>query len=297
MRVSQYLDLEDGGQLLHRAQESWAQWTEQEPRLSVLHYDELDSWLRTSPPAEVNEVLHALATLAATDGGDDPAAAAVLARALLPGACVLVRKLRHLHEDTQLLVATQLWIEVRSFRWQTLRKVAANVLHNTRIGCLRIAGTANHTTRADRTWSVTDPVDPSSFFWSHLAAGERTRITANNEPATRPDRLGELAPSLRPTHRATTSPERPSQQELIDVLAWARDNELISEPDRNLLLYLVEEAHEVHVGRLGCANYGLTANEISIRVAPRCGLSQATVRRRAARSIQTLAAAADRYVA
>lgn len=297
MELSQYLDLEDGAQLLHRARQSWAQWTEQQPRLKVVGYDKLSDWLRTSPPAEVDEVLHALATLAATDGGDDVAAAAVLARALLPGACALVRKLRHLQGDPQLLVAAQLWIEVRSFEWRTLHKVAPNILHNTRTGCLRVAGTGSYITRADRTWSLTDPVDPSAFFWSHIAAGDRIPTTANDEPATRPSKTGEPEPSLRPALRANTTPERLSQQELADVLTWARDNEVISEPDHELLLCLVEEAQQVHVGRLGCANYGLTANEIAMRVAPRCGLSQATVRRRASRSIQALAAAADRYVA
>jgi hypothetical protein len=297
MRVSQYLDLEDGGQLLDRARESWAEWTEQEPRLAVVDYDELGEWLLESPPAEVDEVLHALATLAASDGGDDVAAAAVRAWALLPGACALARKFRHLQGDTQLLVAAQLWIEVRSFEWRRLRKVAGNILHNTRTGCLRVAGTSAQIKRADRTWSVTDLVDPSSFFWSHVAAGERSRMTVGDEPPAGAGQLAEDEPSLWPTHLATMSPERLSKQDLAEVLAWARDNEVISEPDRALLLCLVEEADEVETGRLGCVNYGLTANEISMRVAPRCGLSQATVRRRAARSIQALAAAADRYVA
>lgn len=298
MRVSQYLDLEDGGQLLDRARESWAQWTEREPRLEVVGFDELRQWLVESPPAEVDEVLHALATLAASDGGDDIAAAAALAWVLLPGACALTRKLRHLQGgDIQLLVAAQLWIEVRSFEWRRLRKVAANVLHNTRTGCLRVAGTASQTRRTDRTWSVAHVIDPNSFFWVHLAAGERSRITVGDQGSARSGQIGDDVPSLWPTHLATTSPERLSHQEVAAVLSWACDNEVISESERELLLCLVEEAGKVATGRFGRANYGLTANEISARVAPRCGLSPATVRRRVARSIQALSAAADRYVA
>jgi hypothetical protein len=291
MRVSQYLDLEDGGQLLDRACESWAEWTEQEPRLAVVDFDELGEWLFESPPTEVDEVLHALATLAASDGGDDVAAAALLAWALLPGACALARKFRHLQGDTQLLVAAQLWIEVRSFEWRRGPPRPGPKQQQTP------PGTSAQIRRSDRTWSVTDLVDPSSFFWSHLAAGERSRMTVGDEPPAGAGQLGEDEPSLWPTHLATMSPERLSQQDLADVLTWARDNEVISELDRELLLCLVEEADEVETGRLGCTNYGLTANEISMRVAPRCGLSQATVRRRAARSIQALAAAADWYVA
>jgi hypothetical protein len=39
------------------------------------------------PSAEADEVLHTLATLASPSGGDDLAAASVLACVLAPGAC------------------------------------------------------------------------------------------------------------------------------------------------------------------------------------------------------------------
>jgi hypothetical protein len=297
MRVSQYLDLEDGGRLLARARDSWAGWAEQEPHLQVVDFDELRGWLAESPPAEVDEVLHALATLAASDGGDDVAAAALLAWVLLPGACALARELRHLQGDTQLLVAAQLWIEVRSFEWRRLRKVAANVLLNTRTGCLREAGTASQIRRTDRTWSATDLVDPSSFFWDHLAAGDRSRLTPDSRHAGKSSRIADDDPMVRGTHFAPVPEEPRAPQEVAQVLEWACDNDVISQPDRDLLLYLVEEADLVDTGRFGRSIYGLTATEISLRVAPRCGLSQATVRRRAARSIRALAAAAAEYVA
>ncbi|GAB3991008.1 hypothetical protein [Nocardioides marmoraquaticus] len=295
MRVSQYLDLEDDAQLLAQAREAWGEWADQDPRLSVVAFDELQDWLAETSPAEADEVLHALATRAASDGGDDVAAAAVLAWVLLPGACALARELRRLEGDVKLMVAAQLWIEVRSFPWRRLRKVAANVLMNTRTGCLREVGTAGQVRRVDRAWSATDLVDPSSMFWNHLAAGDRARITAAGR-AGRP-RFGEDAPMLRPTHFAPMPAEPAGRLEVAEVLEWACENDVISELDRDVLLSLVEVAGEVEIDRVRRSNYGLTSNELSVQAAPRRGMSQATVRRRAARSIRALAAAADRYVA
>lgn len=295
MRVSQYLDLEDDAQLLAQARQAWGGWADQDPRLQVVGFDELQDWLAKTPPAEVDEVLHALATRAASDGGDDVAAAAVLAWVLLPGACALARELRRLEGDTKLMVAAQLWIEVRSFPWRRLRKVAANVLMNTRTGCLREVGTADQVRRVDRAWSATDLVDPSSMFWNHLAAGDRARITAAGR-AGRP-RFGQDVAMLRPTHNAAMPAEPTARVEIAEVMEWACENDVISELDRDVLLSLVEIAGVVEIDRVRRSNYGLTSNELSVRAAPRCGMSQATVRRRAARSIRALAAAAERYVA
>ena len=305
MRVSQYLDLEDDAQLLAQAREAWAGWAEQDPRLAIVTFDELQDWLAGTSAAVADEVLHALAVRAAIDGGDDAAAAAVLAWVLLPGACALTRELRHLEGEVTLMVATQLWIEVRTFPWRRLRKVAANVLMNTRTGCLREVGTAGQVRRVDRAWSATNLVDPSSSFWTHHAAGAQAH-TAAAGPVRRP-RFREDARVLRPAPFAAT-PVAPSSQsgidgvtEVVDVLEWGCENDVISELDRDVLLCLIEVAGEVEtdpgVRLVRRSNYGLTSNELSVRAAPRCGLSQATVRRRAARSIRALAAAADRYVA
>ena len=123
-----------------------------------------------------DEVLLALAMLAAPDGGDDIAAAAALAKCLLPGACRLAGWLstlppREVFRDSQPvmagawsavervneLVASQLWIEVRTFPWRRRSKVAANILINTRVGVLREVGDFFYVSRADRTWANTDP--------------------------------------------------------------------------------------------------------------------------------------------
>lgn len=297
MNVSQYLDLEDGGQLLTQAQDSWAGWCDQEPRLQVVNFDGLRQWLEESPPAEVDDVLHALATLAASDGGDDIAAAGLLAWALLPGACALVRDLRGLPGDTHLLVASQLWIEVRSFAWRRLRKVAANLLRNTRTGCLKEAGTASQLRRTDRTWSTTAPVDPTSLFWDHVAAGGPPRLDPDSRGTGKSSQSETDGPLMRRVSLAPPPEQLGAADEVVELLAWACDNEVISQPDRDLLLCLMEEADQVDTGRFGRTVCGLTAAGISVRVAPRVGLSQTTVRRRATRSIRALAEAADRYVA
>ena len=98
-------------------------------------FDDLRTWLPTVDHEASDQILLALAMLAAPDGGDDIAAAAALAKCLLPGACRLAGWLSTLppsevFRDSQPvtagtwsaverideLVASQLWIEVRTFR-------------------------------------------------------------------------------------------------------------------------------------------------------------------------------------
>ena len=299
MRVSEYLELEDDSELLRRAGGSWAAWTEREPRLAVVAFDGLRDWLDEAAPREADEVLHALATLAASDGGDDVAAAAVLAWVLLPGACRLARELRTLNRDVTMLVAAQLWIEVRSFPWRRLSKVAANIVMNTRAACLREAGAVGQVRRADRVWSASHVVSPDSFFWDHYAAGRRSERAATHDRSSgrQLEPGDEELPKLRAVQVACSPVDSDPAEEMAELLDWACENEVISAADRRLLQVVVEEADEVEIRRTGRSNAGLTAAEISRRVAPRLGLSQATVRRRAARCIRALAAAAERYVA
>jgi hypothetical protein len=89
-------------------------------------------------------------------------AAGVLAWVLLPGACSVARRLRSLSLRIDELVAAQLWIEVRSFPWQRLWKVAANILGNLRVAVLLDCGVPSQVQRSDRTWARTGP-DPGSW--------------------------------------------------------------------------------------------------------------------------------------
>ena len=179
MSVADQLGLRDEtSELLALADQRWGRWAIAYPALThccgVL---ELRSWLRGAAKAEADEALHALASLAAVNGGDDIAAAAALAWALMPGACTLANRLRTLGWRIDEIVAAQLWVEVRTFPWRRMRKVAANVLLNTRTGVLRDCNAKSQLERTDPTWSRTSPVDPYGTFWGGYASTHCERPT------------------------------------------------------------------------------------------------------------------------
>ena len=125
-------------ELLDQARVKWPAWVAADPRLGVVDdFDDLRAWLRSEDHEVSDEVLLALAMLAAPDGGDDVAAAAALAKCLLPGACRIAGwlstlPLKEVFRDSQPvaagtwsaverideLVASQLWIEIRTFAWR-----------------------------------------------------------------------------------------------------------------------------------------------------------------------------------
>jgi hypothetical protein len=311
MSVGDQLGLDDNSELLDQARQKWPAWVATDPRLGVVdNFDDLRSWLPTVDHEESDQVLLALAMLAAPDGGDDIAAAAALAKCLLPGACRLAGWLstlppREVFRDSQPvmagtwsavervdeLVASQLWIEVRTFKWRRLRKVAANILINTRVGVLREVGDFFYVSRADRTWANTTLVE--SFSAGDLTSADGGAGYSAEMPTERV--TGALF--HRPEILADAGPEQEeptATEELLELLAWACDHEVISPADRYLLLCLVEEADRVETRRLARGYGGLLSNEVSSRVAPRIGVSEATVRRHASRSMRALAAAASR---
>jgi hypothetical protein len=158
------------------------------------------------------------------------------------------------------LVAAQLWVEARTFPWRRLRKVAANVLMNTRAGVLRECGARSQLGRTDPTWCNTSVVDPAAPFWAGHVAGP------DAQPAAPAVRLGA-------------------------VLDWACANRVISDADRRLLLCLVSASDQAGTRRVGRGHGGLMANDVSAAVAERWGVSPRTIRRRASRSLHALAAA------
>ena len=311
MSVGDQLGLDDNSELLDQARQKWPAWVAADPRLGVVdNFDDLRSWLPTVDHETSDQVLLALAMLAAPDGGDDIAAAAALAKCLLPGACRLAGWLstlppREVFRDSQPvmagtwsavervdeLVASQLWIEVRTFKWRRTRKVAANILINTRVGVLREVGDFFYVSRADRTWANTTLVE--SFSSGDLTGADGGAGYSAEMPTERV--TGALF--HRPEILADAGPEQeePSAtEELLELLAWACDHKVISPADRYLLLCLVEEADRVETRRLARGYGGLLSNEVSSRVAPRIGVSEATVRRHGSRTMRALAAAAPR---
>ncbi len=261
MSVGGHLGLDgETSEPLALAHNKWDGWVQAQPELAAAGgMSSLRAWLSSADPARADQVLLGLATLGATDGGDDPVAAAALSWALLPGACTLANRLRTLTPRIDEVVAAQLWVEVRTFPWQRLTKVAANVLMNTRVGVLRECGAQSQVRRADPTWSSTHPVDPDSPFWRG--------------------------------HPDSTPPEPTPAEELLDVLDRACEQEVISRDDRRLLLCLVEAADRLPTARTGRGHGGLMANDITQDVAQQWGVSAVTVRRRTRWSIQALSSA------
>lgn len=299
MSVGDQLDLDDNSEVLDQARSKWPDWVAADSRLDVVaEFDDLRAWLPSVDRDASDEVLLALAMLAAPDGGDDIAAAAALAKCLLPGACRLAGWLstlppKSVFRDSQPLVggtwsaveridelvASQLWIEVRTFPWRRLRKVAANILMNTRVGVLREVGDFFCVSRADRTWANTTLVES-------LSSGEMPTGRVAGALFHRPEILADKSG---PDHDEPSATE-----ELLELLAWACERRVISDADRYLLLCLVEEADRVETRNLTRGYGGLIGNELSSRVAPRVGVSEATVRRHASRSMRALAEAAPR---
>ena len=134
----------------------------------------------------------------------------VYKKQLLPGACLMAHRLRSLTSRIDEVVAAQLWLEIRSFPWQRQRKVAANIVMNTRRGVLRELGVGQSAREADPTWARSLQCDPDSPVWAVMESRQ--------EPQSR------------------------SAAELADVLAWALERSVIDETDRDLLLTLAEVA-------------------------------------------------------
>jgi len=261
MSVADQLGLwDETSGLLALADQCWGQWATAYPALThCCGVRELRSWLPGADNAEADEALHALATLAAVDGGDDIAAAAALAWALTPGACILANRLRTLTWHIDEVVAAQLWVEVRTFPWRRLRRVAANVLKNTRAGVLRECDAKSQLERTDPTWSRTNLIDPNAQLWGYA--------------------------SIRGQYPASPG------QELLKLLAWACENRVITGADRALLLCLVEAADRAAPRRVDRGTGGLMANNLSEAVAQKWGIDPRTVRRRVRSSMDALSSA------
>ena len=126
------LGVADLAQGLAEARQLWQDWVEQDPRLASAPADDgLRDWLMLVGIDAADEVLHALVQIGSPSGRDCRAAAWVVAWALLPGAIAVARR-APAGPETDALVASQLWLEIRQFPWWRHQKVAGNVLANVR---------------------------------------------------------------------------------------------------------------------------------------------------------------------
>lgn len=259
MSVATQLGLSDPTTgLLGQARQAWPRWCEQRPGVRVVEdLLELPTWIQSADRQASDAVLHQLAELASPTGGNDVTAAAALAWLLLPGACVMAHRLRTLTHRIDEVVAAQLWLEVRSFPWQRQRKVAANIVMNTRRGVLRELGVGQSARDADPAWARAVPLSPDSTLWARVA-------------------------------RQDPPPAAPGC-ELADVLAWAMEHGFIDEASRALLLTLAVTADEKGISRNGRGRCGLCSHTVTAAVARRMGVSPITVRRRATTALHALA--------
>ena len=132
------LGVADLAQGLAEARQLWQDWVEQDPRLaSAPAVDGLRDWLMLVGIDAADEVLHTLVQIGSPSGRDCGPAAWVVAWALLPGAIAVIRRRASADPETDALVASQLWLEIRQFPWWRHQKVAGNVLANIRSAIAR----------------------------------------------------------------------------------------------------------------------------------------------------------------
>lgn len=179
----------------------WPDWARLRPVLRAVDLSDLRRWLRRGNAKKVGEVVHALAWLSATDGGDDLEAATLLAWLMVPVAGRVANDLHTMSPEIDALVASQLWIEVRTVNWRASSRVAGNIGKSLRRNILRDAG-----------------LDPSR--------------PATVEPVLWPD-LTECV--LSDCQSESEDPE----QTLLAVLDWGVESHTIEASDRELLLAMV----------------------------------------------------------
>lgn len=244
-------------------------------------------------------MLLALARLAAADGGDDPVAAGALAKCLLPGVCLTADRICQMvyigHLNTDLngsvgqvvdgLVASQLWIEVRTFPWRRLTRVASNIVVNVRHAVLADLGDNSRLWRYDKTWANTSALEVLTVGYVETWTPDLRLAGVSLEAITQ---------SLAVVDEDDSN--LCALERLLKVLAWGCEHEVITKSDRELLLVVAEEADKVKPART-CHRGGLLGNEVTARVGPRLGVSGPTVRRRVAASMAALAASVPPEVA
>lgn len=263
MSVAAQMGLSDPQRdVLAQARDRWPSWCRQQPGLGVVD-DLLDmpDWLRHAPSTAADDVLHTLARLASPTGGDDVTAAGALAWLLLPGACRIAYRLRSLSWRIDELVAAQLWLEVRDFPWERHRKVAANIVMNTRRGVLRDLGVGEPARQSDPTWARTVLLPPSDALWRVVLA-----------------RLWERA-------------DPPAGVDVAEVLSGAVGDGVISAGDVELLIGLAVAADDAGVTRTRRGQGGLCSRRVVRTVATSSGVSASTVKRRAIASLRAVATA------
>lgn len=184
----------------------------------------------------IDDVFVALLRLAARDHGDDQDAAMVVAHLMHKGGRSVAISLSDLSPDIDAVVATELWMQIRSYRWrQRQHSHALGLKNDTRAAVLRELAPARDDDGRRRQVSLS----PEVVTWlsdAHTAPVE----AATTEPTTR-----DVA------------------DELLDVLSWAKGTGVLTDADVRLLLEF--ELATRPQRRAAAAEWGLTDRHIRRR--------------------------------
>lgn len=157
MSVSDCFGLDDPeSPLLAEARVGWERWCAQDPLIAVVdHLDDLRTWTARASRGDKDRLLASLARLTR----DDRAAVAALVWLLIPGAVRVADSLHDLSPDIDDLVAGQLWIEASRGHLLPPRGIARAILATTRREVAAAFGVGQLAQRRDRAWSLAIVLD------------------------------------------------------------------------------------------------------------------------------------------
>jgi hypothetical protein len=209
-------------------------WASVEPVLAAFpDLESLAAGVRAGSDREhVDEVFGALLRLGARDHGDDVDAALVVAHLMHGGSRAVAISLRDLSPDIDVVVATELWMQIRGYRWGQRRHSHAMGLKNdTRAAVLRELAPARD------------------------GAGRRRHVLLS------PDFVTVLS-DARGIQSAEGDPDshRDAADELLDLLAWAEGTGVVSDADIRLMLEF--ELADLPQRRALAAQWGLSDRHI-----------------------------------
>lgn len=212
-------------------------WATTEPALSAFTdlVELADDVHSSADRRHVDDVFGALLRLAATDCGDDQDAALVVAHLMHKGSRSVAIALSDLSGDIDAVVATELWMQIRGYRWRQRRHSHALGLKNdTRAAVLR------------------------EFAPDRTTDGRRRQVSLSPHVVTS---LSDARPVWSDANEGT--PARDPEDELLDILSWAKGTGVLTDDDLRLLLEF-----ELATGpqrRVAAAEWGLTDRHIRRR--------------------------------
>jgi hypothetical protein len=205
-------------------------WAEREPALAGLpDLDALAQVVHSRRDLDfTDEVFVALLRLAAADNGDDQDAGLVVAHLMQHAARAIAVSLRDLSDDIDAVVAAELWVQIRSYRWQ----------HRHRGHALGL----KHDTRAAVVHELCPPRTDDGYRRTVLRAPEVLSWVSDLHTTAELD--GDVEGVV-----------DDAEEELLDVLSWAQGSGVLTGEDVQLLLefelaalpqrYALADAHGV----------------------------------------------------